>query len=80
MNNRTEGRTSSNKTGLIKFGAAGYQRPCSIIDLTPNGAGLTVASGFGIPEVFQMTIDGETKVRQCRVIWAQGGRLGVAFE
>jgi hypothetical protein len=77
---RRDGRAPQNKTGVIKFGAAGYELPCTVIDLTINGAGIAVASAFGIPKVFQLAIKGETSARHCKMIWAQGGKLGVSFE
>lgn len=77
---RREDRVPQNKIGVIKFGAAGYKLPCTVIDLTTHGAGITVASAFGVPKVFQLAIKGETEARHCRVIWAQGSKLGVSFE
>jgi hypothetical protein len=68
------------KRGLIKFGAAGTQLPCSVNDLTPRGAGLSVVSSFGLPRVFQLVIDGEAAARHCNVIWTDGKKLGVSFE
>jgi hypothetical protein len=77
---RREARAPQNKTGVIRFGAAGHELPCIVIDLTPRGAGITLGSAFGVPQVFQLTINGETEVRHCRVSWAQGRKLGVSFE
>ena len=77
---RTETRVPQNKTGVIRFGAAGHELPCVVIDLTPRGAGITLGSAFGVPQVFQLKINGETEVRHCRVSWTQGSRLGVSFE
>lgn len=77
---RSEERVPQNKIGVIKFGAAGYQRPCAVVDLSSHGAGITIASAFGVPKVFQLTISGEKEARQCRVIWQQGRTLGVSFE
>ena len=77
---RREGRVSTNKRGLIRFGAAGTEMPCTVNDLTERGAGLSVGSTFGLPQVFRLTIDGEAGTRHCRVIWTDGKRLGVSFE
>jgi hypothetical protein len=77
---RRESRASLNTIGAIKFGAAGHELPCTVVDLTPRGAGLIIASAFGVPRVFQLTINGEPGVKYCRVVWAQGGKLGVTFE
>jgi hypothetical protein len=76
---RIEARVPINTVGEIKFGAAGNTLPCTVLDLTPGGAGLHVSSSFGIPTVFQLKIKGEAIPRHCRVVWAQGGKLGVSF-
>jgi PilZ domain len=77
---RREGRVSIYKRGVIKFGSAGTELPCTVNDLTPRGAGLSVGSTFGLPQVFQLAIDGEAGTRHCRVIWTDGKKLGVSFE
>jgi len=77
---RLDQRVVLSKPGSIKFGAAGTEVPCSVNDLTPRGAGLSVASSFGLPRVFQLAINGEKGTRHCRVIWTDGKKLGVTFE
>jgi hypothetical protein len=49
-------------------------------DLTATGAGLHVASTFGLPRVFRLMIDGEIASKHCRVVWTDGKRVGVSFE
>jgi hypothetical protein len=77
---RRDVRVSTNKRGLIKFGPQGLKLPCTIHDLTARGAGLSVASAFGLPRVFTLAIDGERSGRFCRVAWSEGKKLGVCFE
>ncbi len=77
---RQDPRISISKRGLIKFGAAGTELVCSVNDLTARGAGLSVISSFGVPRVFQLAIDGEPGTRHCKVIWADGKKLGVSFD
>jgi hypothetical protein len=77
---RLDRRFATSKRALIKFGAAGTEIVCSVNDLTPRGAGLSVISSFGVPQVFQLAIDGEAAARHCKVIWTDGRRLGVSFE
>lgn len=77
---RQKDRISNSKRGLIKFGAAGTGLVCSVSDLTPRGAGLSVGTSFGLPRAFQLAIDGETGIRYCKVIWTEGKKLGVSFE
>jgi PilZ domain len=77
---RKEPRVSVRTRGVINFGATGTELPCTVNDLTPRGAGLSVGTTFGLPQIFRLTIDGETRSRHCRVVWMDGKRLGVLFE
>jgi hypothetical protein len=80
LDRRKEIRTPVNQRGAIKFGAAGQELPCTVTDLTARGAGLSLGTTFGVPRVFLLTIDGEANNRHCRVVWANGKKLGVSFE
>jgi hypothetical protein len=80
LERRQDRRITTSKRGVIKFGAAGAGIVCSVNDLTPRGAGLSVISSFGVPRLFQLAIDGETGTRHCKVIWTDGKKLGVSFE
>jgi hypothetical protein len=50
-----------------------------VLDLTPQGAGLSVGTTFGVPQVFQLMVDGEKASRHCRVVWTDDKKLGVSF-
>jgi hypothetical protein len=81
LNERRQGaRVITHRRGVIKFGPAGQEISCSVEDLTATGAGLHVASTFGLPRVFRLTIDGENTAKHCRIVWTDGKRVGVAFE
>ena len=77
---RQDGRLSTHRRGIIKFGPAGQELSCTVEDLTSTGAGLQVASTFGLPRVFRLTIDGEVGSKHCRVVWMDGKKVGVSFE
>jgi hypothetical protein len=77
---RREARRSTNGRGIIKFGPKGTKLPCTVLDLTSQGAGLRVGSTFGLPKSFRLTLDGENRDRYCKVIWIDQTRLGVTFE
>jgi hypothetical protein len=53
---------------------------CTIIDISPTGAGLWVGSTFGIPNTFDLFIDGDPTKRACKVAWAEPHKLGVEFQ
>ena len=80
LDRRKDIRETTNLRGAIKYGAAGQELPCTVTDLTPGGAGLSVGTTFGVPQVFRLAIDGEKSSRHCRVVWANGKKLGVSFE
>jgi hypothetical protein len=58
---RNDDRISTHRRGVIKFGPAGQELACTVDDLTMVGAGLHVATTFGLPKVFRLTVDGEPK-------------------
>jgi hypothetical protein len=80
LDRRKDARTSTHRRGLIKYGATGQELACTVEDLTLAGAGLHVATTFGLPRVFRLAIDGEPATRHCKVIWTDGKKLGVLFE
>jgi PilZ domain len=73
-------RSTQHRRGIIKFGPKGTDLPCTILDLTSQGAGLSVGSTFGLPQSFWLTLDGEHRDRYCKVVWVDRTRLGVKFE
>jgi hypothetical protein len=73
-------RSTQNRRGIIKFGPKGTELPCTVLDLTSQGAGLSVASTFGLPQAFRLTLDGENRDRYCKVVWVKATRLGVMFQ
>lgn len=77
---RKHPRESVNLRGTIRYGATSHELPCTVTNLTLLGAGLSLGTTFGVPQVFQLAIDGDPKIRHCRVAWANGKKLGVAFE
>jgi PilZ domain len=77
---RREARRSEQQRGVIKFGPSGQYLPCTVHDLTSEGAGLSVGRTFGLPEVFRLAINGEREDRYCKLVWVDGKRLGVSFE
>ena len=78
-NRRQHPRPSVNLRGTIRYGAARHELPCTVTDLTPYGAGLSLGTTFGVPPVFQLAIDGDPKIRHCRIVWENDKKLGVSF-
>lgn len=52
---------------------------CRIIDLTPEGARVTSASGNELPDVFQLRADSTRIIGTVEVVWRQANQVGVRF-
>ncbi len=52
---------------------------CTVKDLSSQGACLSVASTYRLPETFDLTFEHGRSRRSCRVIWRTQDKLGVAF-
>lgn len=50
---------------------------CTVRNLSSSGACLHVASSLGIPDTFDMVLEGVT--RPCRTVWRREKQLGVEF-
>jgi hypothetical protein len=50
---------------------------CTVRNLSARGAKLEVPSVVGIPDMFELKVDGKTYT--CRVVWRRLKELGVAF-
>jgi len=53
---------------------------CTVKNLNSQGACLSVASTYLLPETFELTFEHGRSRRQCRVIWRTSDKMGVAFE
>jgi hypothetical protein len=64
----------------ISFRQLGTTIDCRVRDLSLGGACVTVMSPAGIPNEFDLMLDGDKITRQCRVAWRAADRMGVAFQ
>jgi hypothetical protein len=61
----------------------GHRSPivsCTLKDLTSHGACLSVASTYGLPDLFELTFEHGRSRRVCRVMWRTHDKLGVSFD
>lgn len=65
------------KSATIEFDSCAFS--CAVRNLSDAGAALDVPTSLGIPHEFQLVIETDRAVRQCRVIWRQEKRIGVSF-
>jgi hypothetical protein len=66
------------KGGRIVFNGGRSTVDCTVRNLSAKGAKLLVASVVGIPETFDLLIDGSSR-QPCTVAWRRLKELGVEF-
>ena len=64
------------KPGVIVVGRRSTLN-CTVRNLSSRGAKLDVQTVVGIPDAFELRVDGHTET--CRVIWRRLKEIGVAF-
>src|SRR5688500_18815411 len=82
LSSRKHPRQSCRLPASIYVSPAARPIKCTVIDISAGGAGLSlwVGSTFGIPDIFQLEIDGDSSRRACRIAWKQPHTLGVEFQ
>jgi hypothetical protein len=76
--NRQAQRRSTLKGGRIVFNAGRSTINCTVRNLSARGAKLQVTSVVGIPDTFDLVLEGHAG-QPCRVVWRSLKELGVAF-
>jgi hypothetical protein len=76
--NRAAPRRSTLKGGHIVFNGGRSTIDCTVRNLSAKGAKLQVASVVGIPETFDLLLQGSSR-QPCRVKWRTLKELGVEF-
>jgi len=75
---RNAQRRSTLKGGKIVFNAGRSTIDCTIRNLSSTGAKLLVSSVVGIPDTFDLLLDGHSK-QPCRIQWRRLKEIGVEF-
>jgi PilZ domain len=79
MELRRQQRARTLKSARILFNQHHSVIDCTVRNLSPAGACLSVASVVGIPERFDVMFDADQSVRSCRMIWHKEKQIGVEF-
>lgn len=66
------------KGARIVFNGGRSTLDCTVRNLSPRGAKLQLASVVGIPDTFDLLLDGSSR-QPCRVVWRRLKELGIAF-
>ena len=78
MDQRRHPRSRTLKAAKILFNNHYSVIDCTVRNLSSSGACLHVASSLGIPDTFDVVLDGVT--RPCRAVWRRERQLGVEFQ
>ncbi len=77
---RRHSRSPAQQPALIIVASSLPPVRCTVINISEDGAGLWVGSTFGIPDNFDLLIDGDATSRRCRAVWKETHKLGVQFK
>ena len=64
--------------GRMVFNSASSTINCTLRNISDAGARLDVASVLGVPDVFDLKLEGQPR-RSCEVVWRNSGAIGVVF-
>jgi hypothetical protein len=67
------------KHGTLSFPGGGVI-DCTVRNISNTGARVDVDSPVGLPKVVTLNISADHFVRQCRRIWCNDNRIGLAFD
>jgi hypothetical protein len=74
---RKQPRTEINEPAYVSSG--GSVMSCMVRNLSSEGAAIDVENAAFVPERFLLVFARDRSVRECRVIWIQNNRIGLAF-
>ena len=66
------------KTASIIIGDKAPKIACTVRNISETGAALQVSTTFGIPQTFEIVLDGVR--RRCRAQWRTDTKIGITFE
>ena len=75
---RTFFRERTLRGGFIVLSERAPKLECTVRNFSKAGAALRVSTTFGLPQHFDVVIDGIA--RRCRSQWRTDNRIGVVFE
>jgi len=70
-------RTEINEPAYVSSG--GSVMSCIVRNISPEGAAIDVENPSFVPAQFRLVMAHDSSTRECKVIWIQQKRVGVAF-
>jgi len=74
---RKHPRTEINELAYVSSG--GSVMSCTVRNISPEGAAIDVENPAFVPARFRLVMANDRTVHDCRVIWIQKNRIGLAF-
>lgn len=65
------------KGGTITFENSGIA--CTVRNMSAGGAAIDLETPVTLPQTFTLSISRDNFVRNCRPVWRNDGRVGLAF-
>jgi hypothetical protein len=79
-NRRAEPRTRTLRRGRIVFNGGYSSFDCTVRDISQSGAKLYFGEHLGVPNHFELIMDGHGPRRPCTVRWRAEHTIGVSFD
>ena len=80
MESRKDARSLTLRTAKVRAPTAQSAVNCAVLNISVSGACILVPEGAVIPDMFALEVDDESKVRNCKVVWRNGSRIGLTFD
>jgi hypothetical protein len=77
---RKNARSLTLRTGKVHALRAPNSIDCAVLNISQSGACILVPDGTEISESFVLEIDHDRQVRNCKVAWRDGCRIGLKFD
>jgi hypothetical protein len=74
---RKHPRTEINEPAYVSSG--GSVMSCTVRNISPEGAAIDIENPAFVPARFRLVVASDRTVHDCRVIWIQKNRIGLAF-
>jgi hypothetical protein len=74
---RKHPRTEIEEAAYVSSG--GSVMSCVVRNISPEGAAIDVANPAFVPPRFRLVMAKDSSVYECKTIWIQQNRIGVAF-
>jgi hypothetical protein len=75
---RKAGRSEVDQVAFISV--AGSSTRCRIVNISDEGAAIEMPDAAHMVDRFQLMIESDRSIRNCRIAWIKKNRIGVEFE